>query len=148
MNLLNERKIYSQTIYDYDYEIVEALHLLMLFSIYFTYLTIQETVEQCHHKALESREIVFKSITCAFMTHIYSFLPLYVDVYFQFYLEGTHTELYEDACLCPCVFWQEGKHHVMHPEQWDEQQRGLRQPPAHTHAKHRHILHMQIRNPL
>lgn len=116
MNRLNEKKIYSQTIYDYDYEIVQALHLVMLFSIYFTYLTIQETVEQCHHKTLESRDRVFKSITYAFMTYIYSFLPLYVDVYFGFYLEGTHAELYEDACLCPCVFWQEGKHHVMHPE--------------------------------
>lgn len=46
------------------------------------------------------------------------------------HLEGAQTQLDEDPSLSSCVFREEAKHHVVHPEQGDEQQRGLGQPPA------------------
>lgn len=49
-----------------------------------------------------------------------------------FYLKGSQTELDEDSGLCPRVFWQECKYHVVHPKQRDEEQSGLGQPPAHS----------------
>lgn len=48
------------------------------------------------------------------------------------HLEGAQTQLDEDPSLSSCVFREEGKHHVVHPEQGDEQQRGLGQSPAGT----------------
>lgn len=52
-------------------------------------------------------------------------------VRYAFYLEGPQAELNKDPGLCSCVFWQEGKHHVVHPKQWDEKQSRFGQPPAH-----------------
>lgn len=54
---------------------------------------------------------------------------------FVFYLKGSQAELDEDSGLCSCVFWQEGKHHVVHPKQRDEEQSGFGQPPAHIVKK-------------
>lgn len=58
-------------------------------------------------------------------------------VCYAFYLEGPQAELNKDPGLCSCVFWQEGKHHVVHPKQWDEKQSRFGQPPAHI-ARHTH----------
>ncbi len=66
-------------------------------------------------------------------------LPLspYFNLYLccVFYLKGSQTELDEDSGLCSRVFWQEGKHHIVHPKQWDEEQSGFGQPPAHNLKK-------------
>lgn len=52
-------------------------------------------------------------------------------VHYAFYLKGPQAKLNKDPGLCSCVFWQEGKHHVVHPKQWDEKQSRFGQPPAH-----------------
>lgn len=46
------------------------------------------------------------------------------------HLEGAQTQLDEDPGLSSCVLREDGKHHVVHPEQGDEQQGGLGEPPA------------------
>lgn len=49
-----------------------------------------------------------------------------------FHLEGAQAQLDEDASLGARVLGQDGKHHVVHPEERDEQQRGLGESPAGT----------------
>lgn len=49
-----------------------------------------------------------------------------------FHLEGAQAELDEDAGLGARVLGQDGEQHVVHPEERDEQQRGLGQPPGRT----------------
>ena len=63
---------------------------------------------------------------------------LYVGLclYCVFHLKGSQTQLDEDSGLCSRVFWQEGKHHVVHPKQRDQEQSGLGQPPAHSAKTH------------
>lgn len=36
----------------------------MLFLVVFTYLAIQETVEQCHNESLQSRKILTRIVLC------------------------------------------------------------------------------------
>lgn len=61
----------------------------------------------------------------------------------MFYLKGSQAELYEDSGLCSGVFWQESKHHVVHPKQRDEEQSGFGQPPAHIVRKQTHEDYIQ-----
>lgn len=53
----------------------------------------------------------------------------------RFYLEGPKAKFNKDPGLCARVFWQEGKHHIVHPKQWDKKESRFGQPPAHIVEK-------------
>lgn len=82
-----------------------------------TYLAVQKAVENGHHQALQGRRRSEAARAAGRAgprrTH----------------LEGSHAQLKQDLVLEGDADG-EGKHHVVDPEQRDEQQGGLGQPPA------------------
>lgn len=95
------------------------------------YLPVQETVEQRHNKALQSRKWMNRFSQTVQTTVILQTFDLYPDVS---HLERAQAELNEDPSLGSRVFGEHGEHHVVHPEERDEQQRGLGEPPARIRA--------------
>lgn len=84
----------------------------------------QTSLTLCHHVSMKNMNIHNMPVL--------SSAPHFNLCRCVFYLKGSQTELYEESGLCSRVFWQEGKHHVVHPEQRDEKQSGFGQSPAHT----------------